>query len=354
MARSLPLALVALLASVAVLAHASVKVLDASNFDEVVDGSKHVLVEFYAPWCGHCKNLAPVYEQLGQAFASASDVVIANFDADAHKEVPGRYGVTGYPTIKFFPKGTTKPEDYNSGRDLESFSSFLYDKTGVRARIAKKEEYAVSLTDRNFDEIVMDPTKHVLVEFYAPWCGHCKNLAPVWEQLAKTFKSEKDVVIAKIDADSFKDIGGRYEVSGFPTIKFFSKTNKKGVPYEGGRSEADFVSYLNQQAGTHRKAGGGLSEQAGKIQSLDDLAAVFVNNVGNRPKILESAKGIAAASSEKWAGFYVKVMEKINAVGNTYVEEEIKRLERISSSANTTPEKLDDFAVRLNILRSFK
>jgi len=54
----------------------------------------------------------------------------------------------------------------------------------------------ITLTDSTFDKVVKDPTKDVLVEFYAPWCGHCKNLAPVWEALAKTFVNDKDVLFS--------------------------------------------------------------------------------------------------------------------------------------------------------------
>ena len=62
--------------------------------------------------CGHCKNLAPTYEELAGVYAKVSDVVIANVDADAHKSLGGRFGVQGFPTIKFFPRGSTTPEEY--------------------------------------------------------------------------------------------------------------------------------------------------------------------------------------------------------------------------------------------------
>lgn len=78
--------------------------------------------------------------------------------------------------------------------------------------------------------------------------------------------------MANIDADDAKnkDIARKYDVSSFPTIKFFSTDDKAGIAYEGGRSEADFVEYLNEKCGTQRKVGGGLSD----LVSLLDLSVL--------------------------------------------------------------------------------
>jgi thiol-disulfide isomerase/thioredoxin len=57
--------------------------------------------------CGHCKALAPTFEQLGNAYPHTKDVKIASIDADAHKELATRFGVSGYPTLKYFEKGST-------------------------------------------------------------------------------------------------------------------------------------------------------------------------------------------------------------------------------------------------------
>ena len=61
--------------------------------------------------CGHCKRLAPEYEQVGSAFANDENVLIAKVDADGDKELGSRFGIRGYPTLKFFPKGSTEPEE---------------------------------------------------------------------------------------------------------------------------------------------------------------------------------------------------------------------------------------------------
>src|SRR6478609_4746562 len=95
-----------------------------SNFDDIVlKSGKPALVEFFAPWCGHCKTLAPVYEELAAAFHFAEDkVTIAKVDADEHRDLGKRFGVQGFPTLKWFDGKSDKPEEYQGGRDLESLS----------------------------------------------------------------------------------------------------------------------------------------------------------------------------------------------------------------------------------------
>ncbi|CAD7697735.1 unnamed protein product [Ostreobium quekettii] len=86
---------------------------------------------------------------------------------------------------------------------------------------------------KTFDKIVCDPEKDVLLEVYAPWCGHCKALAPVYAKLAKRFAKIDSVVVAKMDgtANEHKEV----EVEGFPTILFFpAKEGCESIPFESG------------------------------------------------------------------------------------------------------------------------
>ena len=151
----------------------SVKDLTPSNFDEIVlHSGKPALVEFFAPWCGHCKTLAPIYDELASHFASVADkVTIAKVDADAEKDLGRRFGVQGFPTLKWFDGSSEEPEDYRSGRDLESLTKFVEEKTGVKAKAKRVERTAVDmLNNKTFKEQIGGDVD-ALVAFTAPWCG---------------------------------------------------------------------------------------------------------------------------------------------------------------------------------------
>ncbi|MCO5571733.1 hypothetical protein L7F22_025481 [Adiantum nelumboides] len=106
-----------------------VHVLVADEFDKVVfDESKDLLVEFYAPWCGHCKKLAPTYDSLGEKYKEHKDkITIAKMDGATTNDVPPSAGfsVQSFPTIKFRKAGSKEFMDFNGDRTLEGFVDFI-------------------------------------------------------------------------------------------------------------------------------------------------------------------------------------------------------------------------------------
>jgi len=301
--------------------------------------------------------LAPEYEIVGEAFDKESSVVVAKVDADAHKDLGGRFDVHGFPTLKWFPKGSTEPESYEGGRTADDLVTFINNKAGTRGRIKKAPSIVTELTPANFDEIALDSTKDVLVEFFAPWCGHCKHLAPDYEKVAAAFINEKNVVIAKVDADAHKSLGSRYGVTGFPTIKFFGKSSKdEPEAYEGARDVASFIQFINEKAGTDRDNNGRLGESAGRIAALDEIAAKFVDAGAKQAELLKEAETAAAGltgDDKENAKYYIKVFGLVRSKGKAFLDSEPGRLERLLEGAGVIPAKVDEFTIRKNIIAAF-
>lgn len=434
-----------------------VRVLTEDNFDEVVAGSKRILVEFYAPWCGHCKALQPEYEKAAKRLHEENAVtLLAKVDATEYQPLARKYSVSGYPTLKYFVDGALdSPQEYNGGRTEDTIVSWVlkrelpavtklehdavdaFKKKNKATLIAflpgdvdsnpavkalynvaesmresiivglvqsdagkitlfrqfddpevhfegeitaerleqfiQKEKFEVfgQITGENYQEYaerglpfvwvavegsdaehrepvenaikptakkfkgelsfvwidntkygqhvtnlgiksipgllitgernakylyqgdvtnskdieewfakfakgeipkfmksqeppeenndsvfvlvgktfedVVGNNKNVFVEFYAPWCGHCKKLAPEYDKVGDAFKDSQNLVIAKIDAT---ENDTPEEIRGFPTLIFYPKGSKKGVKYEGGRTSAEMIKWLEKQAKT--------------------------------------------------------------------------------------------------------
>jgi len=459
------LAMMVCLATAEIEKEENVLVLTEANFQEAIDANEFILVEFYAPWCGHCKSLAPEYAKAATELAEKESAIkLAKVDATEQGKLAEKFGVRGYPTLKFFRNG--KDTEYNGGRTADTIVSWLEKKTGPPAltcadvdaakkfiadnKVAvmgffkdvnseaakaflevaaslddfkfgitsekmiledyevtedaaivlfkdfdekknvfddkfevevitkfveansmpmvvefnhesaqkifsgsikshlllfvsyKSDEYAAQkemaskiakdfkgqllfvtvdtdeddhkrileffgikedelpgmrlikleedmakykpqtnaidedsirafvkgfldgslkqhllsedvpedwdkeavkvLVGKNFEEVAMDTNKHVLVEFYAPWCGHCKQLAPTWDKLGEKFADTEDIVVAKMDstANELESI----KIQGFPTIKLFKKGDNKVVDYNGERTLEGLTKFL--------------------------------------------------------------------------------------------------------------
>ncbi|KAH1127001.1 hypothetical protein GYH30_015829 [Glycine max] len=312
-------------------------------------------------------------------------------DCDEHKSLCSKYGVSGYPTIQWFPKGSLEPKKYEGPRTADSLAEFVNTEGGTNVKIATAPSNVVVLTSENFNEVVLDETKDVLVEFYAPWCGHCKSLAPIsislriscyhfkvrvvnfcktnnvkpdyalfflqtYEKVVTAFKLEEDVVIANLDADKYKDLAEKYDVSGFPTLKFFPKGNKAGEEYGGGRDLDDFVAFINEKSGTSRDVKGQLTSQAGIVESLDVLVKEFVAASDEEKKSMftrmeeevEKLKG----SASRHGKIYLKAAKNYLEKGSDYAKNEIQRLQRILDKS-ISPAKADELTLKKNILSTY-
>jgi len=168
------------------------------------------------------------------------------------------------PTLRaILPADMKKFESPNKPADLtvDNIGSFLDDVLAGNLKPHLKSEPVpetqgdvVQVVGSQFEEIVKDPTKDVFVKYYAPWCGHCKKLAPIWDELGAAYKDNANLVIAKFDATANEAEG--VEVRGYPTLIFYPKDNKAGVNFDGDRTLEPLKKWLEEnspvlKAGAH-------------------------------------------------------------------------------------------------------
>jgi len=108
----------------------------------------------------------------------------------------------------------------------------------VSSTLSGAEELVTTLTNANFDGFIRSNSK-VLVQFYAPWCGHCKKLGPEYERAAEKLKGR--VPLAKVDATVETALSTKYGVKSYPFLKWFEDT--RDTEYDGARTTDAIVEY---------------------------------------------------------------------------------------------------------------
>lgn len=119
----------------------------------------------------------------------------------------------------------------------------------AKFEVEQAEGDVLVLDEANFESTVASYENGLLVEFFAPWCGHCKKLAPEYKKAATHLKRETEgqVRLAMVDATEEKELAEQYGVRGFPTLKFFRGDAKAPSDYGGGRTERDIVAYMKKK-----------------------------------------------------------------------------------------------------------
>ncbi|XP_072268072.1 protein disulfide-isomerase A4 [Pyxicephalus adspersus] len=248
-------------------------VLTDENFDHFVADKDTVLLEFYAPWCGHCKQFAPEYEKIAKTLKDNDPPIpVVKIDATEASQLAEKYEISGYPTIKILKKGQSI--DYDGPRTEKAIVERV--KEISHPDWKKPPEATVVLTKDNFDEVVNN-AEIMLVEFYAPWCGHCKKLAPEYEKAAQELSKHTPAIpLAKVDATAETELARRYEVTGYPTLKIFRKG--KAFDYNGPREKYGIIDYITEQAGPPSKPVQTVKQIQDYLKDGDDVVVLGIFN----------------------------------------------------------------------------
>jgi len=220
--------------------HDGVTVLNRDTFAHFVQPKDLVMVEFYAPWCGHCKKLEPEYKKAAEVLAK-DNIILAKVDATKEGELAKEHMIQGFPTLTIFKKGV-KFEDYSGERKADAIISYM--QKLADPNWAPPPSAVVQLTADNFTKFVKNE-KLSLVMWYAPWCKHCKQVMPEYEGAAAELK-EWGIPLIKVDGTREKELADQYGIGGWPMFKMFRKG--RVYEYNGPREKQNIIDFMREQA----------------------------------------------------------------------------------------------------------
>ncbi|EEY54240.1 protein disulfide-isomerase, putative [Phytophthora infestans T30-4] len=157
------------------------------------------------------------------------------------------------------------------------------------------------LTDKNFEKEVLQSPDYWLVEFYAPWCGHCKQLEPQYKAAAKKLK--KHARLGAVDATVHQQLAHKYQIKGYPTIKEFGAKKKRPQDYRGGRTTREIVQYVKNSPEAKK-----LGASGGNVATLeyDKVHAFLSKDLPSAIFFGTKKKGKKSSKVPAWLGNVAK------------------------------------------------
>lgn len=154
--------------------------------------------------CGHCQKLAPTFEELARALEHETTVSIAKLDCTEFRPICKDFDVKGYPTLLWLENGK-KIDKYSGPRSLDDLKAYVEQKSSTADKPVEKVEAkeegegvaVLQLVPETFPSTIENGV--TFIKFFAPWCGHCKRMAPTWQQLAEKFVGNLNIKIAKVN-----------------------------------------------------------------------------------------------------------------------------------------------------------
>jgi len=206
--------------------------LTTENFDAFIKENDKVLVEFYAPWCGHCKALAPEYEKAAQAIAAAEDIgaKLAKVDATIEKDLATKFGVKGFPTLKYFTGDADEPSDYSGGRTEDTIVQWLRTRSMPAVTMLETAEAATAFQSKG---------SIVLVGFFEADGDAAKALAELAEL------NRESVVVGQVTSADVKVEGT--EFGKLYLFRDFGDDDDKMVAHDGDLTTEAMSEFMNAE-----------------------------------------------------------------------------------------------------------
>ena len=210
---------------------------DAQSYSKLIGKSNHTsIIEFYAPWCGHCQNLKPAYEKAAKNLKGLAKVAAVNCDDDDNKPFCGSMGVQGFPTLKIVrpSKSSGKPtvEDYTSARNAKAI---------VEAVVDKINNHVQRISDKSLDEDLKkdnDTARAILFTEKG-------TTSALLRALAIDFLGSVNVAQIR---EKEKRAVEMFGIERYPTLVVLPGGGKTPLVYDGEMKKEDMVDFLSQIA----------------------------------------------------------------------------------------------------------
>ncbi|RMD40333.1 hypothetical protein DV735_g4807, partial [Chaetothyriales sp. CBS 134920] len=210
---------------------------NAKNYDSLVAQSNHTsIVEFYAPWCGHCQNLKPAYEKAAKTLAGLAKVAAVNCDEEDNKPFCASFGVKGFPTLKIVhpPKKRGKPivEEYHGPREAKAIVDAVVDRIPNHVKRLKESDAEEWLLDTT------TPAKAILFTKKGTTSALIRSLAVDFLGSIK---------IAQI-RDTEQAIVDKFGIETFPSVVLLPGDGKDPIVYTDEMKKQPLTDFLSQVA----------------------------------------------------------------------------------------------------------
>lgn len=379
---------VALLVVVAV--SGSVTTLGKKNWEETV-GSGHTLVEFYAPWCGHCKTLEPEFDSAAKELSGETAVKLAKVDATVEEDLAKTHKVEGFPTLKLFKDGEFV-KDYNGKRTSESIVKFMKKQSSGESSGESEEETdedtpsdnpegemppgegmgegeggkqeptveavgLINLDSVTFNKIVGHTAYDVLVKFDVAYPhGDAEDAFVRFTHLIANLSAASSFLVSTVGIEDYgdkvnQDLADRFNLKtdDFPAFRLWKRGTKEPIAFKDTVGTDSLSRFISKELGLWI----GLP---GCLEAFDKFAGGFMElakeEQTTRQKQAEEKAGIADASEQQSAKYYARVMQRVIIKGLEFPQKEAIRLEKLMES-KVTDEKKAEMVVRLNILSMY-
>ncbi|KAI1177279.1 thioredoxin-domain-containing protein [Nemania sp. FL0916] len=209
---------------------------DAKNYESLIAKSNHTsILEFYAPWCGHCQNLKPAYEKAAKNLDGLAKVAAVNCDEDENKQLCGMMGVKGFPTLKIVRPGKKqggKPvvEDYQGERSAKAI---------VNAVVDKINNHVKKVTDKDIEKFLSTKNETAKAILFT----EKGTTSALLRSLAIDFL---DVISFAQVRDKESDTIGLFNIESYPTLVLLPGGDQDGLVYKGDMKRPAMLKFLTQ------------------------------------------------------------------------------------------------------------